>query len=156
MFARLQGLALAGLATMLIAAPAAGAALTSVESALLREMNRARSTHGLAPLRVNPGLERAARTYSQSLIRRNVFTHGNFAARIRSHSIPGSFAGENLAWGVGSRATARGIVAGWLASPGHRANLLRPGFRYVGVGARTGTFGGYRGATVVTADFAGS
>ena len=43
----------------------------------------------------------------------------------------------------------------WLASPEHRANLLRPGYRTVGVGARKGTFEGYAGAVVVTTDFAG-
>jgi uncharacterized protein YkwD len=42
-----------------------------------------------------------------------------------------------------------------MRSPGHRANLLRPGWTRVGIGARVGTFQGYRGATVVTADFAG-
>ena len=42
-----------------------------------------------------------------------------------------------------------------MASPGHRANLLRPGWKRIGIGSRTGTFLGYGGATVVTADFAG-
>jgi uncharacterized protein YkwD len=41
----------------------------------------------------------------------------------------------------------------WLASPGHRANLLRPGFRRLGLGIATGSFPGQAGATVVTADF---
>jgi uncharacterized protein YkwD len=44
----------------------------------------------------------------------------------------------------------------WMASPGHRANLLRPGWVRVGIGARTGNFLGYPGANVVTADFAGT
>ena len=48
------------------------------------------------------------------------------------------------------------IVSGWLASPGHRANLLRPGLNRIGLGALEGNFLGYAGATVVTADFAGS
>jgi uncharacterized protein YkwD len=42
-----------------------------------------------------------------------------------------------------------------MESPGHRANLLRPGWTRIGLGALTGTFGGYAGATVFTADFAG-
>ena len=44
----------------------------------------------------------------------------------------------------------------WLNSPPHRKNLLRAGFRRVGVGAMMGTFSGTGGARVVTADFAGS
>ena len=43
-----------------------------------------------------------------------------------------------------------------MSSPGHRANLLRPGFRRIGIGALVGRFSGYSGATVVTADFAGT
>jgi len=43
----------------------------------------------------------------------------------------------------------------WMASPEHRANLLRPGYRTVGVGATRGTFQGYAHALVVTTDFAG-
>jgi uncharacterized protein YkwD len=46
-------------------------------------------------------------------------------------------------------------VAAWLASPEHRANLLRPSFRRVGLGDLAGTFQGYPGAQVVTADFVG-
>ena len=42
-----------------------------------------------------------------------------------------------------------------LASPAHRAVLLRPGFRRVGVGAYQGNFAGRHDALVVTADFAG-
>jgi uncharacterized protein YkwD len=44
----------------------------------------------------------------------------------------------------------------WMESPGHRANLLRPGWNRVGIGVRVGNFLGYPGATVITADFAGS
>jgi uncharacterized protein YkwD len=139
-----------------LAAPSLASAGSVSETTLLREMNRARTQHHLKALSVNPNLQRAARSYSLELLRENVFTHGDFAARIRSYSPPGTAAAENLAWGAGPGVTARAIVAGWLASPGHRANLLRPGFRYVGVGTATGTFGGMDGATIVTADFAGS
>ena len=139
-----------------LVAPSTAGAGSATETSLLREMNRVRLGHHLRPLRVYPSLERAARAYSLRLLRDDVFTHGDFAARIRSYAVPGTVAGENLAWGAGSRATAHAVVASWMSSPGHRANLLRPGFRYVGVGTATGRFEGVNGATVVTADFAGS
>ena len=85
----------------------------------------------------------------------NVFTHGAFGSRLLQFDVQSSIAGENLAWGTGRQGTARAIVAAWLASPEHRANLLRPSFNRVGVGALTGRFLGHRGAHVVTADFAG-
>jgi uncharacterized protein YkwD len=90
------------------------------------------------------------------MIRHSYFAHGDFGTRMRRFHVAGTFSGENLAWGVGTRAAARTIVAEWLASPEHRANLLRPGFRRVGVASLVGSFSGYAGAAVVTADFAGT
>lgn len=40
--------------------------------------------------------------------------------------------GENLFLGTWGRVSPRDAVAAWLRSPGHRANILRPGFRHVG------------------------
>ena len=129
--------------------------LTSSEASILGAVNAARAAHGLAPLQSDGPLIRAARSHSDALMRTDAFTHGSFAARLAAFGARGPRFGENLAWGVGSRASARSIVRAWLASPGHRANLLRPGFRRIGIGARVGTFQGRGGATVVTADFAG-
>ncbi len=53
------------------------------------------------------------------------------------------------------RARAQWVVNTWLNSPTHRAVLLRPGFKRVGIGISYGTFAGHGGAGVVTADFAG-
>jgi uncharacterized protein YkwD len=151
MFGRILVLA----AAALLLAPTASAGLTRSEASILHEMNRVRAAHGLQSLRTESRLERAARSHSREMVRTGSFAHGAFGTRMRQFQVQGSFAGENLAWGVGVRGTARGIVAAWLASPGHRANLLRPSFRRVGVGAFVGSFHGFAGANVVTADFAG-
>jgi uncharacterized protein YkwD len=62
--------------------------------------------------------------------------------------------GENLSWGSGTSSTPQAIVAAWMQSPGHRANLLSPCFRDVGVGIATGAPAqldtGTVGATYVT------
>lgn len=129
--------------------------LSQSERGLLVAVNEVRAAHNLRPLQVDATLVRAARDYSATLIRRNVFTHGTLGPRLARYGARGPVYGENLAWGKGATATARGIVRGWLASPGHRANLLRPGWTRIGIGSRTGTFLGYNDATVVTADFAG-
>ena len=137
--------------------PAAQATTQSQsERTLLVAVNKVRAAHNLQPLRVDATLVRAARDYSATLIRRNVLTHGALGPRLAGYGARGPVYGENLAWGTGERATARGIVRGWLASPRHRANLLRPGWTRIGIGSRTGTFLGNGGATVVTADFSGS
>jgi uncharacterized protein YkwD len=139
-------------------APAAASETTTLntsERSLLAAVNDARVAHDLRPLQVDPTLVRAARDHSASLLRDDVFTHGAFVARLARHGARGPAFGENLAWGTGSFASARSIVRSWLESPGHRANLLRPGWSRIGIGTRVGSFLGYDGATVVTADFAG-
>jgi uncharacterized protein YkwD len=88
------------------------------------------------------------------MMRRQFFAHGAVAARVRAEGARGPVFGENLAWGTG--VTATWVVNRWLASPSHRAVLLRPGYRRVGVGYAFGTFAGRGGAAVVTADFAGT
>ena len=89
------------------------------------------------------------------MLRTGAFAHGAFAARIRRAGVRARRIGENLAWAVGPLAEAHALVNLWLASPEHRANLLRPGYRTVGVGERKGTFEGHVGAVLVTTDFAG-
>lgn len=138
------------------AAPTATTKLSKSERTLLASINDVRAAHKLRPLRVDPTLVRAARANSTTMIGRNIFTHGALGPRLAAHGVRGPLYGENLAWGKGERGTVAGIVASWLRSPGHRANLLRPGWTRIGIGARVGAFQGHSGATVVTADFAGT
>ena len=42
--------------------------------------------------------------------------------------------GENIAWGTLWLATPKAIVAAWMASPGHRANILDAHFRETAIG----------------------
>jgi uncharacterized protein YkwD len=137
------------------AAPTAPGAPTRPEADLLRAVNAARSQHGLAALRIDSRLERAARAHSRAVLRSGRLAHGDVRRRLTGYGVRSTAVGENLAWGVGSRATAAAIVQMWLSSPPHRANLLRPGFRRVGIGHSVGTFAGYGGAAVVAANFAG-
>ena len=149
--------ALFACAVLAPAVSAAGQATTpnQNERSLLSVVNDVRGDHGLRPLKVDPALARVARSYSVTLIRTDVFTHGAMFERLARSGARGPAFGENLAWGTGPYASARHIVANWMASPAHRANLLRPGWNRIGLGAVKGNFLGYNGAMVVTADFAG-
>ena len=149
----IRRLAVAAAAALVVAAPATAASTSQI--ALLKEMNRVRAAHGLHQLSLDPALGRAALAHSRSMAETNVFAHGAFRTRMLSFHARGPVVGENLAWGVGSTGSPRGIVGMWLRSPGHRANLLRPGFSRVGLGELTSSFQGFAGANVVTADFAG-
>ena len=145
----------AAILVLVLTTTTAAAGLTRAEARLLRDLNRVRASHGLAPLRYDPHLQRAARTHSREMLLTQIFQHGAFGARMLQFDVRGSLTGENLAWGNGSLGTANGILRAWLASPEHRANLLRPGFTRIGIGDLVGPFLGYSGAHVVTADFAG-
>jgi uncharacterized protein YkwD len=127
---------------------------TSEEASVIGVVNGVRAQHGLRALALDLRLERAARGHSRAMLRSGTFAHGDVRRRLAAVGVRGSV-GENLAWGTGSRASAAAIVQMWLNSPPHRANLLRPGFRRIGVGRAVGTFGGHAGAAVVTANFAG-
>ena len=133
----------------------AQASPTPAEAALLQAMNQARAQHGVRPLRVDLRLEAAARAKSRAMLRTGTFAHGNFQRRLSSFRARGPYFGENLAWGVGAHGSAAAVVQMWLASPSHRANLLRRSFQRVGLGISVGTFRGYGGTSVVTANFAG-
>jgi uncharacterized protein YkwD len=141
------------LGTVLIAAPAY-AKLSSSEKALLAAMNKTRAQHGLPALQIDPRLERAARAHTKDMVRRRYFDHGPFSQRMERYKVRGRVMGENIAWWPGSRGLADRIVGMWLQSPEHRANLLRAGFRRVGVSALPGRFDGSK-VRMVTADFAG-
>jgi uncharacterized protein YkwD len=146
----------ASVAFLLFLALSAGASargLSSSESSLLRAVNAARASRGLVRLRIDYRLESVARAHSVDMLRHRYFAHGAFSVRVNSSGAAGPIFGEDLAYGPVS---ASWVVNAWLASPEHRANLLRPGFRRIGIGAVIGTFEGSAGTLVVTADFAGT
>lgn len=140
------------------AEPIGGSAFASPsgqEGSLLAAINQARAARGAAPLRLGARLQKAAEAHSRAMARSGSFGHGNWYRRLRAHGVRGRTLGETIAWGVGTDGSARAIVSMWLSSPPHRATLLSPGFRRIGVGIAVGTMSGYSGARVATADFSG-
>ncbi|HEV3002144.1 MAG TPA: CAP domain-containing protein, partial [Solirubrobacteraceae bacterium] len=63
--------------------------------------------------------------------------------------------GENIAWGSGTLSSPAGIVAAWMASPGHKENLLNPTYREIGIGIVPGSPRSpeMAGAATYTTDF---
>jgi uncharacterized protein YkwD len=144
---------IAAFALLLPATAAQAGRLTSSEASLLTTMNAVRTSHHLPALRVDFHLVKAARRHSADMMWRQYFAHGSVSGRVVAAGARGPLFGEDLAWSTGI--TANWVVGTWLASPAHRAILLRPGFRRVGIGYAFGSFIGHGGAGVVTADFAG-
>lgn len=129
--------------------------LRAIHAQTLCLINRQRKARGLRPLRHRKPLATAARRHAKDMVRRRFFAHtapGNltFDRRIRSAGYRGPAIGENLAWGSGSLARPAKIVAGWMRSAGHRANILSRRYRAIGVGIVRGTPSGRGGMTYTT------
>ena len=112
-------------------------------AATLCLINAQRARHELAPLTENPLLDRAAELHSVDMAKRHFFEHRNPdgeqpAARIVHQGYPPILVGENLGWGETAKSTPATIVSLWMASPGHRANILEPGYREIGIGVAYG------------------
>jgi uncharacterized protein YkwD len=151
---------LAACAALLVMAPgatAASARLDRVERSVLQRFNFVRAHAGLRPLRRSRALARAANAHNLDMLAANFFAHSSsngLSMADRLHRFrPSSVLGEILACVPGRPRGQAGTVVGlWLASPGHRAALLTPGFRRVGIARGTGSLHGAQ-VTVFTADF---
>lgn len=87
-----------------------------------------------APLAWNATLASAAETHSRAMANGNFFNHRDRDGRTPSDraelaGYSGGNIGENIAAGQDN---ADKVVAGWLASPGHCANLMNPQFSELG------------------------
>jgi hypothetical protein len=117
-------------------------ALTDQGHEAVHLANLERQKHGLPPLKLAEREDAAARWMAADLARRNVCSHTDslgrgFGERARQFGIA-SAAGENCAAG---HPDAKSVIAGWMKSPGHRANMLKPESVLVGVGYAAGTQG---------------
>jgi uncharacterized protein YkwD len=127
--------------------------LRAYTSALVRAINGARAANGLPALQVDVRLQTAAVGQSTFLASVGRLDHSgpdgsNVLTRVMRLGYRGHMVGEDLAAGMGPAATVRA----WMASPGHRENLLASGFHMLGVGVAVGSLGGMS-APFVTADF---
>jgi uncharacterized protein YkwD len=155
--------ALAAVVPAAIGAPSSQS--VSLDLGVFQQLNVIRSQHGLAPLRLDDRLTEAADSHSEDMVANGYFSHDSsdgaaFSDRLASFYPQGSAhywaVGENIFWSSGPPSASRGVEA-WMASPPHRANILNPNWRVIGIGAVTaadapGTFAGLN-VTVITADF---
>jgi uncharacterized protein YkwD len=128
--------------------------LSASRQATLCLLNKERAKHHLRSLRENHRLDVASARHSRAMVRNHYFDHGDFAGRIHNAGYSGRSLGENIAWGSLQYSTPASIVKMWMHSPGLRANILRAGFRDIGIGiARGAPQAGVHGAATYTTDF---
>jgi len=97
-----------------------------MENAALSLINSARAKAGCAALAINPKLQSAAAGHAKSMARQNFFSHtgknGSTAkSRIDAAGYGWSAIAENIAAG---QTSAKEVVSTWLASAGHKKNML--------------------------------
>ncbi len=110
----------------------------SIEDQLIELVNQERWANGqLAPLKRVDLLDTSSETHSTNMAVRNFVMHcdpDTFTQpwdRMVAAGYNYSSAGENIAWGYPDPAA---VMAGWMSSSGHRANILSTNYREMGNG----------------------
>jgi uncharacterized protein YkwD len=96
--------------------------------------NANRENNGLRPLKANDCLKRAAVRQARLMAQREQMFHQDLGAVMSDCKL--NTAGENVAYGYPSGKSV--VNQGWMHSDGHRANILNPSYRLMGIGARKG------------------
>lgn len=111
---------------------------------MLAIANAERAANGCGPLAADEGLAAVARAHSADMAARDYFAHVNpegLGPFDRAAAAGQSASAENIAAGQPDAAS---VMAGWMASPGHRANILNCSLTRLGVGV------GYGGSYGIT------
>ncbi|MCC3777745.1 CAP domain-containing protein [Streptomyces sp. UNOB3_S3] len=122
--------------TALWAEPLTDGSLARTVAEVLALTNAERAAAGLRPLGADARLAAAAQAYSADMAARGFYSHTSPEGtepwdRAAAAGAGHRGIGENIACGQRSPAE---VVQGWMDSPGHRANILKPGFTHLGVG----------------------
>jgi uncharacterized protein YkwD len=113
--------------------------LTEVDAATLCLVNQERARNGEQPLQPNARLQQAAQSHSEEMVADDYFGHVSPSGEtplqrvLATGYVPGPkdgyTIGENIAWGTMQLSTPAEIVAAWIASPEHLANILYAPYR---------------------------
>lgn len=129
----------------------AGAETNGAPSALERRVfdltNAERAEMGIAPLRWDDRLGRAAQGHAANMAATNRFAHTldrkDPGARIRAQGLSPMRWSENIYFGGSQYGTPEAAVEAWMDSRGHRLNLLDRNVTILGVGVRKNARGYY-------------
>ncbi|GIP59205.1 MULTISPECIES: CAP domain-containing protein [Paenibacillus] len=103
-------------------------------------VNVERKNAGLKPLVVHTNLTKMAKDKAIDMYKNKYFSHtspkyGSPFDMMDAYKITYLYAGENIAKG---QKTPAEVVAAWMDSPGHKANILNPKYTLIGVGYYNG------------------
>ncbi|MGN9790793.1 CAP domain-containing protein [Streptomyces sp. OZ13] len=117
-------------------APSTAAPASGDVARVVALVNSERSKAGCSPVTLNAKLSKAAQDHSEDMAAHRNMSHtgsdgSDAGARITRAGYSWSTYGENVAYGY---ATPESVMAAWMASPGHKRNILDCGFKEIGVG----------------------
>jgi uncharacterized protein YkwD len=134
-----------------------------LNAAILCLVNAERAGAGLSVVSESAQLDQAAVGMARRMVAEHFFSHDtpdgkSVVDRVQPTGyLPNSgdwVVGENLAWGSGALSTPQAIVNGWMNSPGHKANILAPDYKDIGVAVAMGSPStSLTGGTVYVNDF---
>jgi uncharacterized protein YkwD len=170
----LKAAAVAAVLVALVAAAAAPAGVPSTRddaqmatlaTGVLKQLNAIRAQYGLTPVRLNAGLSAAAASHSEEMGIDGYFEHDSYDGTVfwkrivrwyPSNGFGYWTVGENLLWSSPDVDASRALDL-WMHSPEHKANILAPRWREIGISAvhLNAGLGTYRGlpVTIITTDF---
>jgi len=113
--------------------------------------NTQRANYDVGQLTENTLLDRAAQAKAQDMASKNYFSHTSPDGTtpwefITQAGYQYQYAGENLAVRF---VNSQDVVNAWMASPTHRANIVKPVYTQIGVGTALGTYDGEPATYVV-------
>jgi hypothetical protein len=117
-------------AAMMFGGAGAAQAATGPAGDVAVQTNALRAAHGLAALRPDATLDSVAQQWADQMAATG-FRHSPNAWRGAAIPQGWSWNGENIAEGYTS---ASAVMAGWIGSPDHYANLVSPNYTRIGVG----------------------
>lgn len=121
--------------TVTFATPVAGD-VAALAAEVVRLTNIERRKRGLPALAANPSLMKSAQAHADFMAGHDCFAHLcpkelPLDRRVSAAGYLYRGVAENISAGS---ATPAAVVNGWMKSPGHRANILNPAMREIGIG----------------------
>ena len=120
-------LALVLVLMLTLGAAQAATLVTANAQSVVNQVNRERAARGLSALRVDPALTAAAQIRAKEIVQK--FSHTR-PDGTKWSTVSSAAYGENIAKG---QKTADKVMAAWMSSSGHRANILRASYGSIGV-----------------------
>ena len=130
--------------------------------AIHAQINEERTQRGLSRLRMDPELRAIANNHSQDMAERDYFAHespdgdnfgdrydaAGYQCRVSTDSSQFATGAENIAfqttYETNETELANAIVSQWMASDGHRENILQNHWEHEGIGIAVGSEDGMR------------